>query len=170
MTASKVYGVILAGGKGTRMGNVEKPKQFMEIGGKPIIVHTIEKFVMNTDFCGILVLSPKQWIKHTEDLVRKYLPMDERVKVIEGGVTRNDTIMNAISYIEQQGDLDEDTIIVTHDSVRTWVHSQSSEPRLVSSLNLGVPHFPNDWQLPPNRHTSAPRSPILNTFLHTFPR
>ena len=51
----------------------------------------------------------------------------------------------------------------------TWVHSQSSEPRLVSSLNLGVPHFPSDWQLPPNLHTSAPKSPILNTFLHTFP-
>ena len=67
---SKVYGVILAGGVGTRMGNVEKPKQFMELGGKPIIVHTIEKFIMNTEFNGILVLTPKQWIKHTEDLIR----------------------------------------------------------------------------------------------------
>ena len=52
----------------------------------------------------------------------------------------------------------------------TWVYNQSSEPRLVSSLNWGVSHFPNDWQLAPNRHTSAPSSPILNTFLYTFPR
>ena len=44
---SNVYGVVLAGGIGSRMGNIEKPKQFMEIGGKPIIVHTIEKFVVN---------------------------------------------------------------------------------------------------------------------------
>ena len=81
MDGSNVYGVILAG-KGTRMGNVEKPKQFMEIGGKPIIVHTIEKFVMNSDFEKILVLSPKQWIKHTEDLIRKYIPDNEGIKVL----------------------------------------------------------------------------------------
>ena len=39
---SDIYALILAGGKGTRMGNVEKPKQFMKIGDKPIIIHTIE--------------------------------------------------------------------------------------------------------------------------------
>ena len=40
MEKTNIYGVVLAGGKGTRMGNVEKPKQFMEVGGKPIIIHT----------------------------------------------------------------------------------------------------------------------------------
>ncbi len=118
---SKVYGVILAGGVGTRMGNVEKPKQFMELGGKPIIVHTIEKFIMNDEFCGILVLTPKQWIKHTEDLIKKYVAVDERVRVIEGGSTRNETIMNAIACIDKNGDLNEETIIVTHDSVRPFL-------------------------------------------------
>ena len=47
---NNIYGVILAGGKGTRMGNVERPKQFMEVGGKPIIVHTIEKFAIHAEF------------------------------------------------------------------------------------------------------------------------
>ena len=41
-----VFGVILAGGVGSRMGNVEKPKQFLKIGGKPILIHTVEKFLM----------------------------------------------------------------------------------------------------------------------------
>ena len=50
MEGSNVFGVVLAGGKGTRMGNVEKPKQFMEIGGKPIIIHTIEKFAVYPQF------------------------------------------------------------------------------------------------------------------------
>ena len=44
MEGSNIYGVVLAGGKGTRMGNVEKPKQFMEIGNKPIIVHKTQCF------------------------------------------------------------------------------------------------------------------------------
>ena len=138
MEGSNIYGVVLAGGKGTRMGNVEKPKQFMEIGNKPIIVHTIEKFVVNTQFDKILVLSPKQWIKHTQDLVRKYIPNSDRVVVIEGGSTRNETIMNAISYIESEGKLDEDTIIVTHDSVRPFVTHRILEENIRYAKEFGA--------------------------------
>ena len=118
---SKVYGVILAGGIGSRMGNVEKPKQFLELGGKPIIIHTIEKFAVHPGFDQILVLSPKAWVGYTQDIVRKMIPVKDRITVIEGGETRNETIMNAIRYIEAKGDLDDETIIVTHDSVRPFV-------------------------------------------------
>lgn len=138
MKEDNVYGVILAGGTGTRMGNVEKPKQFMELGGKPIIIHTIEKFIMHSEFCGILVLTPKQWMKHTEDLIRKHIPKDERIHVIEGGVTRNDTIMNAISYIERQGELNEDTIIVSHDSVRPFVTHRILEENIRYAREYGA--------------------------------
>ncbi|MDE5863210.1 MAG: 2-C-methyl-D-erythritol 4-phosphate cytidylyltransferase [Lachnospiraceae bacterium] len=138
MEKSNVYGVILAGGKGTRMGNVEKPKQFMELGGKPIIVHTIEKFIMNTEFCGILVLTPKQWIKHTQDLIRKYIPADDRIQVIEGGDTRNETIMNAISHIEGNGMLEENTVIVTHDSVRPFVTHRILEENIRYAKEYGA--------------------------------
>lgn len=134
----KIYGVILAGGIGTRMGNVEKPKQFMDLAGKPIIVHTIEKFIMHDAFCGILVLTPKQWVKHTEDLVKKYISMDVRIQVIEGGVTRNDTIMNAIAYIEAKGDLNDDTIIVTHDSVRPFLSHRIIEENIQSAIQYGA--------------------------------
>ena len=54
-----IFGIILAGGRGSRMGNAERPKQFLEIGGKPIIVHTIEKFAVHPDFVMIIVLCPK---------------------------------------------------------------------------------------------------------------
>ena len=45
-----IFGVLLAGGVGSRMGNVEKPKQYMNIGDRPIIIHTIEKFFVNDKF------------------------------------------------------------------------------------------------------------------------
>lgn len=138
MENSNVFGVVLAGGKGTRMGNVEKPKQFMEIGGKPIIIHTVEKFVLNTEFEKVLVLSPKQWIKHTEDLIRKYVPDFSRVVVIEGGSTRNETIMNAIGYIEAAGKLNEDTIIVTHDSVRPFLTHRILEENIRYAREYGA--------------------------------
>ncbi|MDE5777888.1 MAG: 2-C-methyl-D-erythritol 4-phosphate cytidylyltransferase [Lachnospiraceae bacterium] len=138
MKGSNVFGVVLAGGKGTRMGNVEKPKQFMEIGNKPIIIHTIEKFVMNSTFEKVLVLSPKQWIKHTEDLVRKYIVKPECVVVIEGGNTRNETIMNSIAYIEKLGKLNNDTIIVTHDSVRPFVTHRILEENIRYAMEVGA--------------------------------
>lgn len=118
---SNVYGVVLAGGIGSRMGNVEKPKQFMELGGKPIIIHTIEKFVVHPGLEEVLVLSPKAWVSYTQDIIRKYIPDTGKVTVLAGGETRNETIMNSIRYIEKKGCLDENTIIVTHDSVRPFL-------------------------------------------------
>lgn len=116
-----VYGVVLAGGIGSRMGNVDKPKQFLKIGKKPIIVHTVEKFLVNSRIDEVIVLCPEQWISYTQDLFKKYgVPMD-KLSIIQGGKTRNDTIMNAISYIEENDGLQEDTVVVTHDSVRPFL-------------------------------------------------
>ncbi|MDO4521886.1 MAG: 2-C-methyl-D-erythritol 4-phosphate cytidylyltransferase [Eubacteriales bacterium] len=138
MKKTNVYGVVLAGGVGTRMGNVEKPKQFMEVGKKPIIVHTIEKFVVHPGFERIIVLSPKAWIKYTQDVIRKYIPNASDIDVIEGGATRNETIMNSIRHIEEQYGLDEDTIIVTHDSVRPFVTHRILEDNIRYAREAGA--------------------------------
>ena len=108
-----VYGVILAGGIGSRMGG-DKPKQYLNIKGKPIIVYTIEKFFSVPDFEKIIVLCPKQWVEHTKNIIEKHIaPAGDRVQVIQGGETRNETIMNAIKFIENEGNLNDDTVIVT---------------------------------------------------------
>ena len=118
---NQVYGVILAGGQGTRMGNSDKPKQFLPVGGKPVIIHTIEKFIVNSRFAEIIVLVPKSWLAYTKDIVKKYISDFSKIVVIEGGNTRNETIMKSVDYIEGQGKLEDDTIIITHDSVRPFV-------------------------------------------------
>lgn len=133
-----VYGVILAGGVGARMGNVEKPKQFMEVGGKPVLILVLEKFVVHPGFDQVLILSPKQWMRYTEDLVRKYIPQREQVVVLEGGNTRNETIMNSIRYLEQQGTLDENTVIVTHDSVRPFVTHRIIQENIEAAQQFGA--------------------------------
>lgn len=133
-----VYGVVLAGGVGARMGNVEKPKQFMEIGNKPIIVHTLEKFIVHPGFDQVLVLSPKQWMRYTKDLIRKYIPNASQPVVLEGGDTRNETIMNAINYLDAQGELDDETVIVTHDSVRPFVTHRILEENIKAAKQFGA--------------------------------
>lgn len=116
-----IYGVVLAGGVGRRMGNAEKPKQFLTIGGKPIIVHTVERFAVCSELEKVIVLTPEKWIDHTRNILARHIPDMSKIVVIAGGDTRNETLMNSIRYIEEQGDLDDDTIIITHDAVRPFV-------------------------------------------------
>lgn len=128
-----VFALILAGGQGTRMGNTDKPKQFLHIGGKPIIIHTIEKFYMNSQFDKIIVLCPQQWIAYTKELLSKHIPKNDKVAVIEGGKVRNETILNGISFIEKECGIDEDTVVVTHDAVRPFLTHRIIEENIASA-------------------------------------
>ncbi len=133
-----VYGVILAGGTGSRMGG-EKPKQYLSLKGKPIIIYTIEKFFTCPEFEKVIVLCPSRWVEHTKNLVKKYIePALDKIVVLEGGVTRNETIMRSIEYIESQGKLDGETIIVTHDSVRPFVTHRIIEENIAACEKYGA--------------------------------
>ena len=133
-----IFAVILAGGTGSRMGSTDMPKQFLEIKGKPILNHTIEKFLPNPQFEKIIVLSPRAWIGHTKEIIRKYTGNSERIAVIEGGATRNETIMNSIRYIEKEFGLDDETIIVTHDSVRPFLTHRIIEENIAAAQEYGA--------------------------------
>ena len=133
-----VFAVICAGGIGSRMGNAEKPKQYLNVGGKPIILHTIEKFVVNEEFEKIIVLVPESWISYTKDIINKHLQGIEKVEVMAGGGDRNSTIMNAINYIEEKFGLDDDTIIVTHDAVRPFVTHRIIMDNIEAAVKVGA--------------------------------
>jgi len=133
-----VFAVICAGGIGSRMGNAEKPKQYLNVGGKPIILHTIEKFVVNEQFEKVIVLVPESWINYTRDIIKKYLKGVEKIEVLAGGADRNSTIMNSIKYIEDNFTLDDDTVIVTHDAVRPFVTHRIIMDNIEAAVNVGA--------------------------------
>ena len=133
-----IYAVIAAGGIGSRMGNVEKPKQYLKIKDKPIIAHTVEKFFVNDAFRKIIILTPAQWVNYTKELLAKYLPQNDKVVVVKGGDTRNETIMNAVRYIEENDGLDDDTVIVTHDAVRPFVTARIIDENIRYALEYGA--------------------------------
>ena len=110
-----IYAVIAAGGIGSRMG-ADKPKQYIEIGGKAIIAHTAEKFLSNKNINKVIVLCPDEWVSYTKEIFAK-----SDVIVISGGETRNETLMRAIDYIESTDGLSDETYLVTHDAVRPFV-------------------------------------------------
>lgn len=133
-----IYAEILAGGKGTRMGNTEVPKQFLELGNKPIIIHTIEKFLLNIDFNKILIIVPEAWINTTNDLLIKYSIDTSRVEVVQGGSTRQETVMNGIKHIEKNYGLNDDDIIVTHDAVRPFISYRIIEDNIKYAKEFGA--------------------------------
>ena len=113
-----IFAAILAGGIGQRL-NSESPKQFIMVGNKPILIHSIEKFLEVDDFNKIIISSPKDFIDYTKELVEKYFPKNDRLVVIEGGAQRKDTINNSIEYAIECG-ADEDSVMVTHDAARIF--------------------------------------------------
>lgn len=112
------FAAILAGGIGTRL-NTGVPKQFFKINDKPLLAYCIEPFLKVNELDKIIVSSPKQFLGNTQTLVDKYFDSD-KIVVIEGGRTRNDTILNSITY-SLKNMADDDSIMVTHDGARIFV-------------------------------------------------
>lgn len=133
-----IFAAILAGGVGSRMGNSDVPKQFLNLGDKPILIHTIEKFIINSKFDKILVLTPNNFINSTIDLIKNIEGETDKIIVLEGGETRNDTIRNAISYIKSNFSIDDNSIIVTHDSVRPFVSHRIIEDNIKMASEFGA--------------------------------
>lgn len=109
----KVVSVILAGGKGKRMG-AEVSKQFIEINGKPIIYYTLKAFEECKGIDEIILVLPKDEIDYFK---REIEPrFDFKIsKIIEGGKERQDSVYNALNSIE---DCD---IVLIHDGARPFV-------------------------------------------------
>lgn len=109
----KRYAVIVAGGQGVRMG-ADRPKQFLEIGGKPILRHTIERFqAFDPKVEVILVLPAAQ-----KDWWRDYCRQSgflERYTLASGGITRFHSVQNALRYVKEEG------VVAVHDGVRPLV-------------------------------------------------
>ncbi len=133
-----IYAEILAGGKGTRMGNVNLPKQFLSLQNRPIVVHTLEKFLVHDRFEKILVVVPHEWMNHAQDVIHRHIGSDDRVVVVEGGMDRNGSIMSGIRFIEQNYGINDDDIVVTHDSVRPFVTHRIIEENIDYAIQFGA--------------------------------
>lgn len=135
-----IYAEILAGGKGTRMGNTEMPKQFIKIGNKPIIVHTLEQFLLCSRIDKIIIVTPSVWVAHTQDLIEKYISQQikNKIYICEGGEDRNESIMNGIEYIHQKFGQNDDDIVVTHDAVRPFLTDRIIEENIDMALEYGA--------------------------------
>ena len=110
--------VIFAGGVGKRMGKTDLPKQFIEICGKPIIIHTLEHFEKNENIDSIIIACKKEWIEYLNNLLTKY-NITKVAKVVPGGETGQMSIFNGIKCAKEM--YDENSIVLIHDGVRPFI-------------------------------------------------
>lgn len=111
------YAIIVAGGKGSRFGS-DTPKQFLPLAGKPVLMHTIEKFAAYHD-THIIVVLPAQFIDWWSDLCRDY-DFTINHRVVTGGDSRYASVKNALDTITAS-DLD---LVAIHDGVRPLASRQ----------------------------------------------
>ena len=130
-----IFGAILAGGVGSRMNISDMPKQFLPLGEKPIIIHTLEKFLLCDRLEQIYIGVHPSWLLHMEDLIEKYVKIKkEQIHIVAGGGDRNSTIMNIIDQIESDFGQSDEHYIITHDSVRPFVTSRILNDNIDSVL------------------------------------
>lgn len=111
--------VIFAGGVGSRMHSKEKPKQFLEMYAKPIIIHTIEHFENHEMIDAIVVVCIKEWIPYLKKLLYKF--RIEKVKrIVPGGETGQLSIYNGLKAASEISP-EENTIVLIHDGVRPLI-------------------------------------------------
>ncbi len=114
--------LIFAGGSGQRMNTRTLPKQFLELNGKPIIIHTIENFENHPQIDAILVVCIEEWIPYLRGLLEKY--HIQKVKwITAGGDTGQQSIRNGLQLLWSDPLVPEDAIILIHDGVRPLINA-----------------------------------------------
>lgn len=107
---SKKIAIIVAGGTGQRMGSVV-PKQFLEIQGKAILLHTIDQFTAAFDDIELVIVLPAAYIEEGKTLLQKN-GYTHHVQLVEGGDTRFQSVKNGLSKVSDP------SIVFVHDAVR----------------------------------------------------
>ncbi len=135
-----IFGAIVAGGVGNRMNLSGLPKQFLPLGvsQKPIIIHTLEKFLMCEQFDYIYLGVHKDWTQYAEELVDKYSLSNEKIVIVAGGADRNSTIFNIIDAIEKRHGVNDGDIIVTHDAVRPFLTLRMINENIEAAKRCGA--------------------------------
>ncbi len=114
-------GVIFAGGVGSRMRSKEKPKQFLEIYGKPIIIYTLEHFEKNDEIDSIVVACVEEWIDYFKEQLEKFRIRKVK-RIVSGGKSGQLSIYNGLCAAKEIA-ADKRAIALIHDGVRPLITS-----------------------------------------------
>jgi 2-C-methyl-D-erythritol 4-phosphate cytidylyltransferase len=126
--------LIFAGGSGIRMNTTAVPKQFLQLFGKEIIIHTLEHFEKHSEIDAIIVVCIETWIPFFKALIEKYAI--GKVKwIVPGGINGQESIYLGLSRIHDQAP--DDSIILVHDGVRPLITQELISQCIQSVISHG---------------------------------
>jgi 2-C-methyl-D-erythritol 4-phosphate cytidylyltransferase len=126
--------LLFAGGSGIRMNTTSKPKQFLQLYGKEIIIHTLEHFEKHSDIDAIVVVCIEPWIPFFKTLIEKY-NIDKVKWVVPGGSTGQKSIYNGLFAL--QSEAPSDSIVLIHDGVRPLITQELISQCIQSVVSYG---------------------------------
>lgn len=132
--------VIFAGGSGLRMHTKSRPKQFLDLNGKPIIIYTLELFDNHPGIDAIVVACIENWIPFLEKQLRKF-EINKVVKIVPGGESGQASIYNGLcaaeAYIKSKNVASEDTTVLIHDGVRPLITEETITDNINKVAEVG---------------------------------
>lgn len=127
--------IVFAGGTGKRMNTRSKPKQFLELHGKPILVYTIEEFNSHPEIDGIVLVVLESWIDYCEKLVERF-QLNKVKAVIAGG---DSALVSQRNGLREAAKLySEDTIVLIHDGVRPLIDAETISRNIIGVREHGA--------------------------------
>lgn len=128
-TYMQLYVVIVAGGSGKRMG-AEIPKQFLELAGRPVLMHTIERFKAFNEAIEIITVLPEDQLRHWVELQEKY-KFSVPQTLVKGGSARFYSVRNGLQFVNESG------LVAIHDGVRPFVTIETIKKCFETAENSG---------------------------------
>lgn len=129
--------VIFAGGVGKRMNTKSRPKQFLELNGKPLIIYTLELFDTHPLIDGIVVACIQDWIPFLQHAIRQF-DLSKIVSIVPGGETGQDSIYNGLCEAEHYAAArHEEPVVLIHDGVRPLINHQTITDNISTAINHG---------------------------------
>ena len=122
--------VIFAGGVGKRMHSSDKPKQFLEIYSKPIIIHTLEHFEYHPMIDGIVVVCKDDWIPYLNKLLYRFR-IEKVRKVFPGGATGQLSIYEGLKAAKEVAGVDDSVVFIIPNSQNGVVTRMVILPRIL---------------------------------------
>lgn len=129
----KKIAIIIAGGSGKRMGQ-DIPKQFLNVGEKPIIMYTLEKFQKHPSIDGIIVVCIDGW----ETILRSYIRqfnITKLVSIVTGGKCGQESIKKGLDEAKKY--FDEEDIVLIHDAIRPMVSNDIISDNIAQCIKYG---------------------------------
>lgn len=129
-----VTALIFAGGAGRRMNSRSKPKQFLEMHGKPIIIYTLEHFEFHESIDNIVIVCIEGWIKELEGLLKRF-GITKAAKIVPGGETGHDSIYYGLTAMKELAKPED--IVLIHDGVRPLINKEIISQNIDAVLQYG---------------------------------